>query len=118
MGRVGRRPTISVSSLLAGLTGITLIPLIILDGNIQFIWAHTYLHAFIKIFHYNTAPMIARSFLSILGKAAISIAYACVYVYTVELIPTRVRNVGIGFTSMNARIAGMIDPYVGGFLVY
>lgn len=55
--------------------------------------------------------------MSVLGKASISMAFAAIYVYTVELMPTGVRNVGIGFTSMNARIAGMAAPYVGGQLV-
>ncbi|CAD5125232.1 DgyrCDS13470 [Dimorphilus gyrociliatus] len=93
MGRVGRKPTVASACLFAGLSGFILIPLILTD-----------------------APSASRTAMSILGKASISMAFAAIYVYTVELMPTGVRNVGIGFTSMNARIAGMAAPYVGGQL--
>ena len=59
----------------------------------------------------------AATAFSILGKAAITISFSGVYVYTTELVPTNVRNIGIGTASMCARIAGMAAPYVGGPLV-
>lgn len=47
-----------------------------------------------------------------IGKFGISAAFAIIYVYTVELFPTIVRNSGIGASSMCARVGGMIGPYI------
>ena len=52
-----------------------------------------------------------------LGKLFISITFAVVYVHASELIPTEVRNVGVGSASMCARISSMAAAYVGGPLV-
>lgn len=55
--------------------------------------------------------------LAIIGKGAIMAAFAGIYVYSVEIFPTPIRNVGIGSASMAARVAGMAAPFVGGPLV-
>ena len=55
--------------------------------------------------------------LSMLGKLFISITFAAVYVHASELLPTEVRNVGVGSASMCARISSMAAAYVGGPLV-
>ena len=41
--------------------------------------------------------------LSMLGKLAITSSYGTVYIFTAELFPTVIRNVGLGITSLCAR---------------
>ena len=55
--------------------------------------------------------------LSIVGKAAITMSFTGAYVYSVEIFPTGIRNIGLGTCSMCARISGMAAPFVGGPLV-
>jgi len=52
--------------------------------------------------------------LSMIGKAGATAAFNGMYVYTTEIYPTEVRNVGLGMCSTIARISSMIAPYVGG----
>ncbi|XP_063404776.1 organic cation transporter protein-like [Mytilus trossulus] len=50
--------------------------------------------------------------LAIIGKMGSSAAFALIYVYSMELYPTVVRNSGMGLSSCIARIGGMVAPYV------
>ena len=44
------------------------------------------------------------------GKAFSAAGYATLYVYTAEVYPTPLRSIGLGITSMFARIAALIQP--------
>merc|ERR1719319_599675 len=50
--------------------------------------------------------------LSMLGKLAITSSYGTVYIFSAELFPTVVRNVGMGTASLAARIGGILCPYI------
>ncbi|XP_069501072.1 solute carrier family 22 member 20-like [Ambystoma mexicanum] len=53
---------------------------------------------------------IVRTVLSILGKGCLAAAFSCVYLYCGELYPTEIRQTGIGFGHMNARVGSMVAP--------
>ncbi|XP_064635336.1 organic cation transporter protein-like isoform X2 [Lineus longissimus] len=50
--------------------------------------------------------------LSTIGKFGASAAFASVYVYTAEVIPTPLRNRAVGICGMCARVGNMISPYI------
>ncbi|KAL6098313.1 slc22a5 [Pungitius sinensis] len=49
--------------------------------------------------------------LEMLGKFAVTTAFAIVYAYTAEIYPTVVRNTALGACSMASRIGSIIAPY-------
>ncbi|XP_029029782.1 organic cation/carnitine transporter 2 [Betta splendens] len=49
--------------------------------------------------------------LEMIGKFALTIAFAIVYAYTTELYPTVLRNTALGACSMASRIGSIIAPY-------
>ncbi|XP_074656413.1 organic cation transporter protein-like [Tubulanus polymorphus] len=53
-----------------------------------------------------------KTALAMSGKFAISASFAIVYVFSAELFPTVVRNVGVGSGSMCARIGGLLAPFI------
>ena len=55
--------------------------------------------------------------LALIGKGAATMAFSVIYTYSSEIYPTEYRNVGMGCSSLSARISGMAAPYVGGILV-
>ena len=50
--------------------------------------------------------------LGLLGRMGVSAAYSFLFMFFTELIPTVVRNMGIGADSTGARIGNIISPYV------
>lgn len=49
--------------------------------------------------------------LVMIGKFGVTAAFAMVYVYTAELYPTVVRNMGVGVSSMASRLGSILSPY-------
>ncbi|XP_067010714.1 organic cation transporter protein [Anabrus simplex] len=47
-----------------------------------------------------------------IGKMAITASFATIYIFSAELFPTVLRNVGIGASSTFARVGGMSAPYI------
>ncbi|WAR08498.1 OCTL-like protein [Mya arenaria] len=52
------------------------------------------------------------TFLAFLGKMSASAAFAIVYMFTAELLPTVVRTASMGACSCSARIGAMLAPYI------
>ncbi|KAJ3589477.1 hypothetical protein NHX12_010322 [Muraenolepis orangiensis] len=48
----------------------------------------------------------------LIGKFGFTMAFSVVYIYTAEIYPTVVRNIGIGMCSSAARIGSITAPYV------
>ncbi|XP_037694603.1 solute carrier family 22 member 20 [Choloepus didactylus] len=47
-----------------------------------------------------------------LGKGCLASSFICVYLFTGELYPTEIRQMGMGFTSVSARLGGLAAPLV------
>ncbi|KAI4814241.1 hypothetical protein KUCAC02_003444 [Chaenocephalus aceratus] len=50
--------------------------------------------------------------LEMTGKCGFTTAFSIVYIYTAEVYPTVLRNVGMGMCSSAARIGSITAPYV------
>nr|XP_014340231.1 PREDICTED: solute carrier family 22 member 21-like [Latimeria chalumnae] len=85
--RRGMRRTASASALLLGGTVLLLIQVVPSDLNAIII----------------TLVMV--------GKLGVGVAFSVAYIYTAELYPTVVRNMGFGINSMAARIGGIASSY-------
>ncbi|XP_067852250.1 organic cation/carnitine transporter 2-like isoform X3 [Heptranchias perlo] len=55
---------------------------------------------------------VLTTVLVMVGKFGTTCAFSMVYVYTAELYPTAVRNMGVGVSSMACRLGSIISPYV------
>ncbi len=57
----------------------------------------------------DAAPKIV---LAMVGKFAIAGSFGLVYLYTAELFPTEVRNIGAGLSTIGARLGGILSPII------
>uniref|UniRef100_A0A8C5QEF7 Major facilitator superfamily (MFS) profile domain-containing protein n=1 Tax=Leptobrachium leishanense TaxID=445787 RepID=A0A8C5QEF7_9ANUR len=55
---------------------------------------------------------IVSTVLVMVGKFGITAAFNMVFVYTAELYPTVIRNMGVGVGSMSSRVGSIISPYI------
>ena len=55
--------------------------------------------------------------LSLVGKLGPTGAFTTVYVFSMELFPTVLRNAGLGASSCVARFGGMAAPYVAQMVI-
>jgi len=60
-------------------------------------------------------PRVALASLGILGMG---ISFPTAYLYSGELFPTVVRNIGVGSGSMSARVGSMVAPFVASLSFY
>lgn len=90
MDRIGRKPILTFSQLLAGLTCI--VAAFLSSDDLQGL----------------------RNGLTLAGKFGCSASFAIVYLYTAELYPTVIRNSALGAASMVARIGGIAAPLLAG----
>lgn len=54
---------------------------------------------------------ILSTIMVMIGKFGITAAFSMAYVYTAELYPTVIRNMGVGIGSMSSRVGSVISPY-------
>lgn len=59
-----------------------------------------------------------RVFLASLGLVGMAISFPTIYLYSGEVFPTVVRNVGVGLGSISARIGSMVAPYIATMVIY
>uniref|UniRef100_A0A2K5NLQ8 Major facilitator superfamily (MFS) profile domain-containing protein n=2 Tax=Cercocebus atys TaxID=9531 RepID=A0A2K5NLQ8_CERAT len=55
---------------------------------------------------------ILRTAQAALGKGCLASSFICVYLFTGELYPTEIRQMGMGFASVYARLGGLAAPLV------
>ncbi|NXF50035.1 S22AD protein, partial [Oceanites oceanicus] len=56
-------------------------------------------------------PMVT-TVLAIIGKFTASASFSTSYIYSAELLPTVIRQTGVGLCSMSARVAGIMAPLI------
>ncbi|XP_041376634.1 organic cation transporter protein-like [Gigantopelta aegis] len=54
---------------------------------------------------------IVQTVFSLAGRFFISASFNAIWIYTPELFPTNIRNIGVGMGSSAARIGGMASPF-------
>lgn len=62
-------------------------------------------------------PSWIRTTLSSIDMFGLAISFPTVYLYSGELFPTVVRNVGVGTSSMFARVGSMAAPFIAGLVL-
>ncbi|XP_022110872.1 organic cation transporter protein-like [Acanthaster planci] len=55
---------------------------------------------------------VARTVIAMIGKFCIAGSFAIIYVVSGEIYPTPVRSAGMGLSSVTARVAGILSPFM------
>ncbi|XP_004383878.1 solute carrier family 22 member 6 isoform X2 [Trichechus manatus latirostris] len=55
---------------------------------------------------------IVRTSLAVLGKGCLAASFNCIFLYTGELYPTMIRQMGMGMGSTMARVGSIVSPLV------
>ncbi|KAM9781601.1 solute carrier family 22 member 6 [Syngnathus typhle] len=87
MSFIGRRPSQSGALIIAGIT--ILINLMVPQEH-----------------------QMLRTSLAVMGKGCLAASFNCCYLYSGELFPTIIRQNGMGWVSMTARVGAMVAPMV------
>ncbi|XP_023680561.1 solute carrier family 22 member 6 isoform X1 [Paramormyrops kingsleyae] len=87
MSKIGRRPSQCAALILAGVT-------ILINLAVPY------------------EMQILRTSLAVLGKGCLAASFNCCYLYSGELYPTVIRQNGMGWVSMMARVGAMVAPLV------
>ncbi|XP_060081316.1 organic cation transporter protein-like [Ylistrum balloti] len=66
----------------------------------------------LPIVYNETENEVIITTLAMIGKFGTSAAYGTMYLYSVELFPTVVRNAGLGASICAGRIGGIVAPYI------
>ncbi|XP_067674924.1 organic cation transporter protein-like [Haliotis asinina] len=91
MNRIGRKKMLCTSLLMAGIACAL---------------------SFVPFFVTETPNKWIINILACLGNTCVSAAFASVYVFTAELLPTTSRNFGMGIASLFCRIGSIGSPYI------
>lgn len=59
-----------------------------------------------------------KTTLATFGMFGFALAFPTVYIYSGELFPTVVRNVGVGTCSMCARVGSMVAPFIAALTTF
>ncbi|KAJ8316408.1 hypothetical protein KUTeg_006422 [Tegillarca granosa] len=68
---------------------------------------------FVSIANGNSAMLSASTAFTLIGKYGSAGSFGSVFLYTPELYPTNLRNVGLGVSSTISRVGGMLAPFAG-----
>lgn len=77
-----------------------------LNSSVPWVGAFSYLLPFVSPDLYYLSTVLVM-----VGKFGVTAAFSMVYVYTAELYPTVVRNMGVGISSMASRLGSILSPY-------
>ncbi|XP_054158731.1 organic cation transporter protein-like [Oppia nitens] len=95
---IGRRPLVAGLMYASGLSCLAVIPFGSMTTTTTTVW-----------------PRIT---IALIGKFFIGCSFNIIYVYTAEVYPTVVRQVGVGTCSMASRVGSMIAPFIKDLNVY
>ncbi|KAK3097972.1 hypothetical protein FSP39_014956 [Pinctada imbricata] len=76
------------------------------------------LHGFFSVTDGNSSLITSSRVFTFLGKMTITGAFSTIFLYTPELYPTNLRNVGLGLSSAISRLGGMVAPFAGILAMY
>ncbi|KAK3098694.1 hypothetical protein FSP39_022115 [Pinctada imbricata] len=66
----------------------------------------------------NDSLVTTSRVFTFVGKMSITGSFSTIFLYTPELYPTNLRNVGIGFSSAASRAGGMVSPFAATLAMY